>query len=95
MLLNKLCAPALIFVFLSLIKIVVDISNKKYEEGLVEFCISILFTLLLQLLCMKGFIIVSWIIVFIPLILYTYMTAIIFFVFGLNPSSRVKHYIVS
>ena len=47
----------------------------------------IFFTLLLHILCARGLGIVSWIIVFIPFILMTVITAILMIVFGLDPSS--------
>jgi hypothetical protein len=34
---------------------------------------------------MKGMSIISWIIVFLPFMFYTYTTMIIYYVFGLNP----------
>jgi hypothetical protein len=47
----------------------------------------IIFTLLLNILCKQGLSIISWLIVFIPFILMTYITAVLMFVFGLSPSS--------
>ena len=47
----------------------------------------IIFTLLLNILCNKGLGIISWLIVFIPFILMTYITAVLLFVFGLSPTS--------
>jgi hypothetical protein len=97
MILSKLCGPALIYLIFSMIHIVVDASQQNYKEASVKFFITVLFTLLLQLLCIKGMSIASWVIVFIPFIFYTYMVSIIHFVFGQNPSQneKVKEYLVN
>ena len=47
----------------------------------------IFFTILLHLLCRRGLGVISWMIVFIPFISLSFLTAILLFVFGLNPSS--------
>jgi hypothetical protein len=52
----------------------------------------IIFTLLLNILCKQGLSIISWLIVFIPFILMTYITAVLMFVFGLSPSSDDLNY---
>lgn len=97
MVLSNLCGPALIYLIFSFIHIVVDASRGEYKEASVKSCITILFTLLLQLLCVKGMSIASWIIVFIPFIFYTYMVSVIHFVFGHDPSNneKVKQYLVN
>ena len=69
--------------------------NEKYNDALVKLIIGLLFTLILQAFCMQNMKIISWLLVFIPIILYTYTTLIIFFVFGTNPANRVKSYVVS
>jgi TolA-binding protein len=46
----------------------------------------IVFTLLLNILCNRGLGIISWLIVFIPFILMTYITAILLYTFGLSPT---------
>ena len=47
-------------------------------------------------MCKKGLSIVSWIIVFIPFILMTYITAVLMFVFGLSPTdSNINYNVVN
>jgi hypothetical protein len=36
--------------------------------------------------------IIGWLIVFLPLIIYTYMTVILFFVFGTHPEEAVRRF---
>jgi len=94
MILNYLCPPALIYVVFSLINIVLDLSDKKYKDAFTLLIISSIFTCLLQLFCMANMSMISWLLVFIPIILYTYMTLIIFLVFRLDPAKDNKQYIV-
>ena len=90
MILNKLCGPAVIYLIFSIIHIIIDTSRGEYVNDYVKLSITLLFTLLLQLLCIKGMNVISWIIVFIPFIFYTYMVSIILFVFGTNPEENEK-----
>ncbi len=52
----------------------------------------LIFTFLLNILCSQGLGIISWIIVFIPFILMSIITAILLFVFGLDPYTGKLHY---
>jgi len=85
--LQNLCTPALIYLIFSITQITIDIFKKDYNVALVKFTVAFIFTILLNYLCSSGLGIVSWIIVFIPFILMTYITAVLMFVFGLNPKS--------
>lgn len=82
---NKLCGPTILYLAFSLVHIIIDGLYGRFNRLLIEIVISIIFAFMLQLLCMAGLNIISWILVFIPFILFTYITSIILFVFGLNP----------
>tara|TARA_A100001015_G_C14934710_1_gene689935 strand:- start:707 stop:1396 length:690 start_codon:yes stop_codon:yes gene_type:complete len=90
--LDKICGPAILYLGFSLIHIVIDAFHGKYHRAIIEVVIMTICTVLLQLLCMKGMTIVSWIIVFIPFILFTYITGIILYVFGLKPKPENQQY---
>ena len=94
MILNYLCPPALIYVVFFLIQIIIEISRNEYKQALTQTIICIIFTCILQLFCNAELSIVSWILVFIPIIMYTYMVLLIFMVFRLNPEGA-KKYLVS
>ena len=94
MILNYLCPPALIYVVFFLIQIVIEISRNEYRQALTQTIICIIFTCILQIFCNAELSIVSWILVFIPIIMYTYMVLLIFMVFRLNPEGA-KKYLVS
>jgi len=93
MILNYLCPPALIYVVFFLIQIIIELGNNKYKQALTQTIICIIFTCILQILCNAELSIVSWILVFIPIIMYTYMVLLILMVFRLNPEG-VKQYLV-
>jgi ABC-type Na+ efflux pump permease subunit len=84
---TRLCPPAVIYVVFFLVHSTVSTFQDEYEKAIVQIVMGILVTLLLQFLCIKGMNLISWIIVFIPFIFYTYMVIIIYHVFGLNPGS--------
>ena len=93
MILNYLCPPALIYVVFFLIQVIIEISEKRYKQALTQGIICVIFTCLLQICCLANLSIIAWILVFIPVILYTYMTLIIFLVFRLNPNA-VNQYLI-
>ena len=52
-----------------------------------------IFTAILNILCLNGYTRIVWFIVIIPIILLTYISSVLFYVFGINPgksSVRVK-----
>jgi len=45
----------------------------------------LIFTTILNLLCLNGFTKLVWFIVLIPILLLTYISSVLFYVFGINP----------
>lgn len=95
MILNKLCAPALTYLIFVLINIITDVFKNKGDNLISNIITGLLFIFILQVLCEKNLRIISWLLVFIPIIMYTYTTIVIFSVFGLNPKERAKHYLIT
>ena len=85
--LQKICAPAVIYMVFSLVQIVIDLFKGLYNQSFFKFCVMIIFTFLLNALCAGGLGVISWIIVFVPFILMSLITTILLFVFGLDPST--------
>ena len=85
---DNLCPPALLYLGFSLTQIIIDIFKGFYNTAFFKSIVMIIFTLILNIMCKKGLSIVSWIIVFIPFILMTYITAVLMFVFGLSPTDN-------
>ena len=96
MILTKLCFPALIYLIFFIVHVLIEMSNNNVNGAILQLISGILITLLLEVLCIKGLNIVSWIIEFIPFIFYTYITFIIYYVFNVNPknSKNLKQYLV-
>lgn len=85
---EKICAPALLYLGFSTTQIIIDMFKGLYNTAFFKFIVMIIMTLLLNILCSRGLGIVSWVIVFIPFILMTYITAVLMYVFGLSPSTN-------
>jgi len=83
---DKLCAPAILYLGFSLTQIIIDMFKGFYNTAFFKSIVMVIFTLLLNILCKRGLGVVSWMIVFIPFILMTYITAVLMFVFGLSPN---------
>lgn len=87
MVLNGVCAPAMIYFVFSLVQIIIDVGTSMYNTALMKLVVAFIITLLLNILCQRGLGIVSWLIVFIPFILTSIIITILLFVFGLKPSA--------
>ena len=90
MILNFLCPPALLYAVIMLIYLILELSNKKYQQAFVKAIIGIIFTCILQAFCQMSLGLVSWIFVMIPIIFYTYITLLTFFVFRLDPNKQLN-----
>ena len=85
--LDTLCPPAILYLGFSLTQIIIDTFKGYYNTAFFKTIVMCIFTLLLNILCERGLSVISWLIVFIPFILMTYITAVLLFVFGLSPSN--------
>lgn len=86
MVLESVCPPALLYLAFSIIQIIIDLYRGDSMQAMFKFIVMIIFTIVLNAICAAGMSIISWFIVFIPFILMTYITTILFYVFGFNPS---------
>ena len=85
--LQSLCMPALIYLIYSLTHVIIDMYKEQYSKAMIEFWLSAIFTLLLNILCQQGLGIVSWLIVSIPFVLMTTIASILLFAFEVNPAT--------
>ena len=86
MIIDSLCPPAVLYLGFSIIQILIDLFRGQQNSAFLKIVVMIVFTILLNQLCMGGLTLLSWFIVFIPFIMMTYITTILLYVFGLNPS---------
>ena len=89
---EKLCTPAIVYLGFSIIQIVIDTFKGMYNAAFMKTLVMVLMTLVLNILCNRNLSIIAWLIVFIPFILMTYITSLLLFVFGLNPSKDDQDY---
>jgi glucan phosphoethanolaminetransferase (alkaline phosphatase superfamily) len=82
---EKICPPALLYLGFSMIQITIDLFQGEYSTSLLKFIVMVIFTTILNLLCLNGFTKVVWFIVLIPILLLTYISSVLFYVFGINP----------
>ena len=64
-----------------------DIFKQENNRAFFKAIVMIIFTSLLNILCSRGLGIISWIIVFVPFMLMSFITTILLVVFGLDPAS--------
>jgi hypothetical protein len=83
----NLCAPAIIYLIFSITQILIDTFKGLYNTAFIKIIVTIMVTLLLNILCEKGLGVVSWIIVFIPFMLMTLIVSMILYVFGLDAAT--------
>jgi hypothetical protein len=88
----NLCPPAIIYLFFSLTQITIDMWKGLYNTAIAKVIIMLFVTTLLNVLCILGFGVVSWIIVFIPFILMSVIVSVILYVFGFNASTGKINY---
>lgn len=90
---EKICPPALLYLGFSMIQVIIDLFQGEYSTSLLKFIIMITFTTILNIMCLNGLTKFVWVIVLIPFLLLTYISSVLFYVFGINPGKtdlRVK-----
>ena len=80
----NLCAPAIIYLIFSITQILIDTFKGLYNTAFMKGIVTIMVTLLLNILCERNLSIVSWLIVFIPFILMTAVVSMMLYAFGLD-----------
>jgi hypothetical protein len=86
------CAPAIIYLIFSVTQILIDIFKGLYNTAFMKGIVTIMVTLLLNILCREGLSVVSWIIVFIPFILMSVIVSMLLYVFGLDVATGKMNY---
>jgi uncharacterized membrane protein len=84
-----ICPPALIYLTFSFIQIIIDSFKGHYNTAFLKCIIMIMITILLNALCEQGLGVISWILIFIPFIMMTFVVGILLYVFGLDDTTGV------
>jgi len=88
----NLCAPAIIYLIFSITQILIDTFKGLYNTAFMKVIVTIMVTILLNILCERGLSLVSWIIVFIPFILMTVIVSMLLYIFGLDTATGTLNY---
>jgi len=88
----NLCAPAIIYLIFSITQILIDTFKGLYNTAFMKVVVTIMVTLLLNILCERGLSGVSWVIVFIPFILMTVIVSMLLYIFGLDAATGNLNY---
>jgi hypothetical protein len=88
----NLCAPAIIYLIFSITQILIDTFKGLYNTAFMKVIVTVMVTLLLNILCQRGLSVVSWIIVFIPFILMTVIVSMLLYFFGLDAATGSLNY---
>ena len=88
----KVCPPAIIYLIFSSTQVIIDTTQGLYNTALMKIIVMVMVTILLNILCIQGLGVVSWIIVFIPFILMTITVSMLLYMFGLDASTGKLNY---
>lgn len=88
----QLCAPAIIYIVFSITQIIIDMFKGFYNTAFMKAIVMIMVTILLNILCISGLSVISWIIVFIPFILMTVIVTMLLYIFGLSATTGTINY---
>jgi hypothetical protein len=89
---ERLCTPAIIYVVFSVVQILMDLYTGLINTALIKFIVMVIMTILLNILCQRDLAIISWIIVFIPFIMMTFIVSLILYIFGLSKATGSVQY---
>jgi hypothetical protein len=92
MLLDQLCPPSIVFTVFLFIFLTIDLYDNKYRTAFAKMIIGFMVVSLLQVLCLSDLGVLAWMIVFLPLIIYTYMTIVVYAAFGIDPEKNMKRF---
>jgi hypothetical protein len=88
----NLCAPAIVYLIFSITQILIDMFKGRYNIAFTKSIVTVMVTLLLNILCERGLHVVSWLIVLIPFIFMTVIVSIILYIFGLDTATGKINY---
>jgi hypothetical protein len=84
-----LCIPSVVYFFLSFIQIIIDCNEKKFNTALLKFIITVIFMVILNIMCNSGLTILAWVFVLIPFMFMTFIISLLLITLKLNPNAGV------
>ena len=96
MIFSSICAPAIIYIAFSMIKIIIDIYKGIYDNAVKGIIIMVIISLVINILCELGLSVIAWIFVFVPIIMMTIISTLLLKVFDFNlDKDNIKSKIVN
>ena len=83
-----LCTPALLYLILCSIQIIIDFIQGLYNIALIKIGVTIVMTIVLNVLCEIDLGIISWIIVLVPFLFMTIIASVILVALGLDNTTE-------
>jgi len=68
--LDNICFPVILNFLIVTAQFIVFIIEKKYTQGAKAYLFGIIYTIILNLICMSGYKTIAWVIFLIPLFLF-------------------------
>ena len=87
---SGLCSPALVYMCFSIIHVLIDVYKQEFDSAFLKMSISIIITILLNILCERGLTIISWLLVLAPIMLITFTVVLLVYFLGFNPGQANK-----
>jgi len=82
-----LCSPAIVYLILCTIQIILDLMYGLYNTAFIKIFVTVIITIVLDLLCYLDLGFISWIFVLIPFLFMTFIVSLILFVFDWDVAS--------
>ena len=84
---QPICPPALIFVIYMAIQVVIDIIQGFYNVAIVKIAVLFIFGAGLNFLCVSGYTLVAWLLIFVPFVLLSLVVVLILFMLSKKETS--------
>jgi predicted membrane protein len=81
---NLLCMPALLYVIFASVQIIFDLFNEMLMLAITKIFVAIIFTFVLNMLCVNGLSMISWFLILIPFIFTLLLVEILIFILGVK-----------
>jgi hypothetical protein len=79
-----LCNPALLYVIFASVQIIFDLVNEMWTLAITKTFVAILFTFVLNMLCVNGLSVISWFLILIPFFFTLLLVEILIFILGVQ-----------
>jgi len=88
---KHLCNPALLYVIFASVQIIFDLFNEMWMLAITKSFVAIIFTFVLNMLCVNGMSMISWILVIIPFLFTLLLVEILIFILGFTSVTALKN----